>query len=130
MQIHIQNFRGIEEARLQCSGVALITGTNATGKTSIAQAVAAVLTGNPIPMAGIRKNAAGMLVHTGAAQGQITLEGEDGTAMLSWPTAKVQTDGSPPQASAIAAGLESLADESRSANRARLLAPYLKADPT
>ena len=130
MQIHIQNFRGIEEAMLQCNGVALITGTNATGKTSIAQAVAAVLTGNPIPMAGLRKNAAGMLVHTGAAQGQITLEGEEGTAMLSWPTAKVQTDGSPPQASAIAAGLESLADEARPANRARLLSPYLKADPT
>ena len=130
MQIHIQNFRGIAEARLQCNGVALITGINATGKTSIAQAVAAVLTGNPIPMAGIRKNAAGMLVHTGAAQGQITLEGEEGTAMLSWPTAKQQTEGSPPQASAIAVGIESLADESRSANRARLLAPYLKADPT
>jgi hypothetical protein len=130
VQIHIQNFRGIEEAQLQCNGVALITGTNATGKTSIAQAVAAVLTGNPIPMAGIRKNAAGMLVHTGAAQGQITLEGEEGTAMLSWPAAKVQTDGSPPQASAIAAGLESLADEARPANRARLLSPYLKADPT
>lgn len=130
MQIQIQNFRGIHEAQLECDGVTLVTGTNAAGKTSIAQAVASALTGNPIPMAGMRKNAAGMLVHTGAAQGQILLEGEEGSAVISWPSAKMQTDGMPPQASPIAAGLDSLADETRAANRARMLAPYLDADPT
>jgi hypothetical protein len=129
MNVTIQNFRGIETAEIDVSGLALVAGSNASGKTSIAQAVAAALTGNATPLTGLRKSDAGILVRSGAAQGSIVLRGHDGQAVVTWPEAKVATEGTPPQASSVAAGLESIA-AMRPEDRAKALMPYLRAEPT
>ncbi|MBF0148196.1 MAG: AAA family ATPase, partial [Magnetococcales bacterium] len=130
MDIHIENFRGIHDANIACRGITLIAGENAAGKTSIAQAAAAALTGNPLPLYGLKKGEAGQLIHSGSAQGRVTLRTSNGKAVLSWPSSVLQTEGTPPRASLIAAGLESVAAETRTSDRARLLAPYLESDPT
>jgi len=129
MRITIENYRGVERAEIDVSGLALVAGANASGKTSIAQAVAAALVGVPIPLTGLRKSDAGMLVRSGAAQGRVAVRGDSGEAVVTWPDAKVVTEGRPPNASAIAAGLESVATMRRE-DRAKALAPYLDAEPT
>ena len=59
----------------------------------------------------------------------LVVRGENGEAIVTWPDAKVVTEGRPPEASAIAAGLESVATMRRE-DRAKALAPYLDAAPT
>jgi energy-coupling factor transporter ATP-binding protein EcfA2 len=128
MRLLIDGYRGVERAEVEIGGISLITGPNASGKTSIAQAAAAALTGAAVPLDGLRKSDAGALVRSGAARGSVVLRGENGEAAVTWPEAKVVTEGAPPRASAIAAGLESIADMRRE-DRAKALMPYLDAEP-
>lgn len=74
MDVRIRDFRGIEHADIRLSGLTLIAGSNGAGKTSIAQAVAAVLTGQTVPIKGLRKADAGALVRYGAAGAEVTLD--------------------------------------------------------
>ena len=125
----LRNFRGCERAELDLAPLALVAGQNGAGKSSIAQAVGAVASGLTIPIAGMRKTDAGMLVRTGAAQASIELRGESGTAHITWPAAELVTNSTPPKASRWAVGLDSVAllDVRE---RAQVLADYLKSEPT
>ena len=129
IKINITDFRGIEKADIEVTGLALVAGVNAAGKTSVCQASAAALTGNVTPLHGLRKSEAGTLVRSGAPDGGVVVATADGTSQIRWPIAKMTTEGTPPQASAVAAGLESVATMS-SGDRAKALMPYLKAEPT
>lgn len=129
MRAVIVNFRGIHHAAIDLDGLTLVTGPNGVGKTSIAQAVACALTGQPLPIDGLRKTDAGVLVRTGAAAGEIVLAGTDGHTQVTWPDAKVYREGRSPQATAIAAGLDHLVDH-KPGDRAALMHRYLKAEPT
>lgn len=129
MQIEIKNYRGISSAVLDMDRICLVAGANEAGKTSTAQAVAAALTGEPIPIAGVKKTQGGFLVRSGAACGSIDMTTDKGSVNVTWPTAKVKTEGSAPFASHFAAGLVSIAtvDEKE---RPKILAEYLSAAPT
>lgn len=129
MQATIKNYRGIQAAVLDISRICLLAGTNEAGKTSAAQALAAALTGEAIPIPGVKKTSAGLLVRSGTASGSIDLVSEAGSAHVAWPTAKVKTEGQAPYASHFAAGLQSIAtiDEK---DRPKVLAEYLHAVPT
>ena len=129
MQAKISNFRGLASADLDISKICLVAAPNEGGKTSTIQAVAAALTGDPLPIAGVKKAMAGMLVRSGTAAGSIDLESATGKTNIHWPSAKVKSEGSPPYASHFAAGIYSLAtlDEKE---RPKILADYLKASPT
>ena len=129
IKINVTDFRGIEKADIEVSGLALIVGTNAAGKTSVTQAVAAALTGNVTPLQGLRKSETGALVRSGAPDGGVVVTSAEGTSRIRWPEARLKTEGTPPQASAVAAGVESVAVMSP-ADRAKALMPYLKAEPT
>lgn len=130
MILSIRNFRGVKRAEIDLEGIALIAGRNEAGKSSIAQALQALLTGEPIPLGGLRKSDAAMLIHAGTGNGEISLSnGDDSRASIEYPKAKRVTEGAPPWASPIAVGMESLADMDPKA-RASLLIDYLKAAPT
>lgn len=129
MQIEIKNYRGISSAVLDMSHICLVAGANEAGKTSTAQAVAAALTGDPIPILGVKKTQAGMLVRSGTATGSIDMTTDKGTVNVTWPTAKVKTEGSAPFASHFAAGLVSIATADEK-ERPKILAEYLQAAPT
>ena len=102
---------------------------NAVGQESIAQAVGAALSGNALPVAGLRANAAGVLVRVGATTGTVEVGNAEGSCTVEWPAARVTTHGRPPQASAYAVGLETIATVAAK-DRLRILAEYLHADPT
>jgi hypothetical protein len=129
ISIGLRDFRGCERADLACDPIALVAGRNATGKSSIAQAVGAALSGHTLPLAGLTKAAAGMLVKTGSAAALVVLKHESGTCRVEWPACQFTTEGEPPHASLWAAGLDSIALQPAK-DRARVLTEYLHADPT
>lgn len=129
MQATISNFRGISAATLDISRIALIAGSNGAGKSSACQALAAALTGEPVPMEGVTKTQAGVLVRSGTATGSVTLTTEAGSSEITWPAAKVKTTGAPVCASRFATGLESIVTMDAK-KRTAFLIDYLKAQPT
>jgi len=129
MNIEIKNFRGISRAAFALSRVVLIGGNNASGKSSIAEGTAAALTGNALPVRGVKKSEAGCMVHAGTAGGSVTLETDNGKTEIAWPKAQVKTTGEPPMATEYAAGLSCvLALDTKT--RAQELSQYLQAEPT
>ncbi|WP_366654480.1 hypothetical protein [Fodinicurvata sp. EGI_FJ10296] len=128
MRIQINDFRGLVSADFHVAPMALIAGNNAAGKTSLCQALGAAVSGSSIPLAGLRKSDAGALVRSGAADGKVVVEGQAGTVTVRWPSCKVASEGSAPQGSTFAAGLQSIVGFSKS-ERPKMLAPYLDAEP-
>jgi len=129
MKLSIRNFRGIAKADIALAKIALVAGPNEAGKTSIAQALQALLTGETVPVKDLRKQDAAMLIHSGTGNGAISLETEKGSARIEYPRAKKETEGEPPSASAFAVGMASLLDLERK-EFASALIEYLKATPT
>jgi hypothetical protein len=129
MNLTITNFRGIAQAAFDLTGIVLVGGPNAAGKSSVAQATAAALTGNPLPIRGMKSSQAGCLVRSGAAKGSVVATGTAGEITIDWPKAKATTTGQPPTASEIAAGLCCVLNLPAK-ERAEVLGRYLKADPT
>jgi hypothetical protein len=127
--VNVTNFRGCATARLECAPIALLGGLNAAGKSSIAQAVGAALSGATLPISGMRANAAGALVRSGAAAASVEVSTENGSAMVEWPSARKTTGGRAPEASVYAVGIESVA-LMPAKDRLRILSEYLHAEPT
>jgi membrane protease subunit (stomatin/prohibitin family) len=125
----VRNVRGCEHADLALDPIALVAGVNATGKSSIAQSIAAALSGETLPIEGLNKSTAGYLVRTGAGNARVEVQGAHGSVSIDWPAASPLTIGDAPGASLWATGLWSLATVSAK-ERARVLSLYLKADPT
>jgi len=124
----VENFRGIAAASIECAPVALVAGLNAAGKSSLAQAIAAALTGEVLPFEGLGRGGASALVRVGTSAGRAQLTGPDGVTRVVWPEGRMTSDGKPPGATMFAAGLLSLT-ELALRERARVLAELLHADP-
>jgi hypothetical protein len=129
ISVRIRDFRGCERADLELPPIALLGGRNGAGKTSIAQAAGAAAYGNALPVAGLSRGSAGVLVRVGQSTAFVELRGESGTTRIDWPAAQATTNGTPPRSSEYAAGLTSIAALDAK-DRGRVLAVYLKADPT
>lgn len=131
MNITIKNFRGVARAEFMLveGRVTLITGPNGAGKTSCAQAVGAAFSGE-MPVEGVKKSEAGVLVRAGAMKGSIEVDCDgEGTITVSYPSGKVTTTGAPAVASVYALGMVDLTRlEPKKA--AAVLLEYLKATPT
>lgn len=108
MEITVKNYRGCAEAALTIDPIALVSGTNHSGKSSIAQAVAAALTRNPAIVDGVTKAGAEVLLRDGEKRGSCAVGDESGSVKANWPGASVSEDGTGPRASEIACGLVSL----------------------
>ncbi|MDO8421147.1 MAG: AAA family ATPase [Parvibaculum sp.] len=127
MKAQIQNFRGIESAEIDFDKIALVTGDNAAGKTSALLPIACALAGVTTPL-GLRKTDGGMLVRVGTGRAQVDVTGPDGGVSIEWPKAERSTKGTPPGASKIAVGLESIVDMDPK-DRGTLLGALLKIIP-
>ena len=108
MDIEVKNYRGVAEAALSLAPIALVAGPNGAGKSSVAQAVAAAVTQNAAPLEGITKSGAGVLLRDGQKRGRCVVGDDTGNVTANWPGASVSSEGTPPWASEIAAGLTSL----------------------
>jgi hypothetical protein len=126
ISLRVRDVRGCERAEISCGPIALVAGRNGAGKSSIAQATGAALTGQTLPLG---RGSGGDMVLLGASAASVELRGESGTARIDWPAAAAMTQGVPPHASQWAAGLDSIALQ-QPKERAQVLAEYLHADPT
>jgi energy-coupling factor transporter ATP-binding protein EcfA2 len=129
MKISILNFRRIKSAEIEPAKITLLAGRNGDGKTSILQAIAAALTGNTIPLIGLKKQDAMALVHTGAASGEITVDNKIGTSTVTYPDAKRSSEGAPLEISLTAAGMVSFVDLS-TAERATFINDLMHSEPS
>lgn len=129
MKVEIKNYRGIASAELSMEPIALVAGVNGAGKSSIAQGIAAALTKNAAPIAGIAKNAAGKLLRDGAKRGSCTVGDDTGRVTANWPGASVSDEGTPPWSTEMACGLVSLVDM-KPKDAASLLIRAIEAAPT
>lgn len=130
MRAVIENFRGIEHADIDLTRLALVAGVNASGKSSIARAVAAAVTGEAVPFEGIKKSEAGMLVRASTGGSTVIVRtSEDDHTTIRYPQGKVKSEGRPPSATPFAAGLKSVLDMPQKEASAVLL-EYLRALPT
>jgi hypothetical protein len=129
MKIEITNVRGISQASVETAKITLIAGLNGSGKTSFLQAVGAATTGCVMPLEGVNKNQAGVMVHAGTASGEIVVDTAVGEIRLTYPDAKRVTTGAPLEISDHAAGLYSIVDDDVKM-RAKIVSTVLKAEPT
>lgn len=127
--LSVENFRGCRSADIKIDRIALVAGPNGAGKTSIALAAAAALTGETMPLKGLRKSDARDLVTDGGRRARVTVTTDGGIATLTYPAAKLAAKGEPTEASAYATGLRSVLDLDRK-QAAKELADFLGADPT
>lgn len=129
MEIEVKNYRGVSEASLALAPIALVAGPNHSGKSSIAQAVAAAVTQNAAPIDGIAKNAAGMLLRDGEKRGRCVVGDDTGNVSVNWPGGSTSTEGTAPWASSIAAGITSIVNM-KPKDAAALLIHAMEAMPT
>lgn len=129
MQVIVKNFRGISDAQIEVSSVALLCGLNGAGKTSMARAIAAAATGKAVPFAKLTKKDCGVMLRHGTKSGMAVIATGEGTATVEWPKAEVHTDGLPLVASEVAVGLTDLLSMKEDAALAYLI-NLLKAEPT
>jgi len=129
MRLHVQNFMGVKRANIDISGLTLIVGPNWQGKSSIAMAAAAALTGEILPYKDLLKKHAQEIVTEGAETAVVFLEDlEQNQIRLDYPTCTRSSKGDKvPKASAIAAGLQSLIDMDHK-ERAKILGKFLGAE--
>lgn len=121
-------YRGLIRATVPLTRLTLVAGRNGQGKTSIAQAAAAALTGEALPAWCLKKNAE-LIVNNRSGAGQITLAGPNGEATIEYPAIKSSATGYPPRATTIATGLESPIDMP-DRDRAKYLSDTLETEPT
>lgn len=128
MKITVEYFRGILSAIVHTSKLTLIAGSNHQGKTSIMQGAAAALTGRILPIDGLEKKHATLLVHSGTTGSRCEVATDAGSCEITYPACVVSTQGTPPTVSSYAAGLESLVD-TKPKERADIIANLLHTLP-
>jgi energy-coupling factor transporter ATP-binding protein EcfA2 len=128
-KVIVKNFRRIRSAEIFIDKITLICAKNGNGKTSLLQALSAAFTNNSIPVPGVTKKNSQVLVHSGTAQGSVTLEKEDGSKLsIDYPLCTKTTNAVFKEISGISAGTEDLIRMSKE-DRTQLLKKILKADP-
>lgn len=129
IRVSVRDYRGVERCDIALDPLALLAGRNEAGKSSVAEATRAVLTGTAIPIPGVNKKDAKVLVRDGAEKGYVKIEGDE-TRIIEWPKASVTADSDgAPKASAFAVGLKHLFDLDERA-RAAALADYIDSEPS
>ena len=128
MQIAISNFRGISDVDFELGKITIIGGKNGVGKTSIAQAISAALTGE-CPIREFQKKDYKHLVKIGKPVANIEVKTDSGQAVMQFPEGKAWREGNPPVMGFYASGLVSPLDMKKS-DAANAWILLLKAEPT
>ena len=128
MQLKIRDYRGVERADIELDRIALIAGQNEMGKTCVAEAARAALCGMAIPIHGVLKKDAKLLVRDGAESGSVNVTNGEFSQGVNWPGAICTGDGET-ECTDYASGFLHLLDQPV-AGRAQALRTYINSDPT
>jgi hypothetical protein len=131
VQLTVRHYRGIDHAELMCSPIALLYADNGAGKSSIAEAVAATLSGEGLlGHPELKKATSDRLVQRGTQAGSARVKTTEGEVRMLWPGCEAHSDGIPPRASQVALGMVSIPEIKDDKARALMIDRYLRADPT
>lgn len=128
MKLTVNYYRGARTVDIPITPVTLLAGMNGHGKSSVADAMASLLTGRALPQ-WMKKKDAGQFVNADSGAGRITLTTDAGDTTITYPDCTVTSTGRAPQASMVAAGIESPLDLS-DRDRAQYLVALLKTLPS
>jgi len=130
MRAEIRDYRGVERADIDLSQIALVAGNNEQGKSCVAEAIGAALTGNAIPIANVLKKDAKLLVKDGADAARATVTDGPQEITVLWPgcTVKVSDEHGWIETD-YAAGFSHVLDLN-DRDRAKVLAHYMDSTPT
>jgi len=129
MRVEIRDYRGVQRADITLNPVALVAGRNEMGKSCIAEATRAALTGNPIPIPGVLKKNADLLVRDGSEVGHVQVAVDGGSRAVSWPGAGLSAEGKDFFASDYATGYAHVLDLNIK-DRSKVLADYIQSEPS
>lgn len=93
--LRVRNFLGISEADVDLTGIALVSGINEAGKSSLLEAAASAAVGSPAARGVKTKKALTTLLHNDAAAGSVTLEIGARHRRVIYPTGEVEDRGAP-----------------------------------
>ncbi len=114
MEIKVRNFRGVALADLIHEKITLIGGRNHNGKSSLCEAVAAVMTGDTQPVPDLPKSQIKSIVREGAKMATAQIKSNGSLAGISWPDANYQAKGDPfKHVGKVSAGMESVMDKKK-----------------
>ena len=109
LKFMVHAFRGVRHAEIELSKITIVAGQNYAGKSSLAQAVGAALTGSTMPIDGILKKDAKALVNDASKKGFSRVEGVGGHLTIEWPSLEAKGEGgTPPSADPVSAGLRNV----------------------
>ncbi|HDY89071.1 MAG TPA: hypothetical protein ENH82_13275 [bacterium] len=127
---YVVNFRMVKTASLIIKNISLIGGLVGAGKTSLLQAMAAVLTGEIVSGNLVTKKTIKKLIHRGEREAMIEVENSDSKVTAIYPACTLSSEGkTPPKASGIAVGLDNLL-KMKTKDRQEYFAEFLKSSPT
>jgi len=130
MKISIRNFRGVTAADFDHDKITFIGGRNHQGKSSICQAIAAIASGEIIPIPDLPKSKIKNLVRDGAKSASCKISIGETLALLTWPDCSYSIQGPAlKNISKISAGLVSILDY-ESKKRIEIITDYIKSNPT
>jgi len=128
--LNVSYYRGIQKAEIDISGITLIAGDNHQGKSSIANALGALLTGEVLPEH-VKKKDSKDMVHSLSGSGSIVLRsGDNDTAIIDYPLAKLTAAGSPPESSKVAVGMISPVLINDVREKSKYFSELLKTEPS
>lgn len=129
VKIHVEGLMAIEKATLEFEGIGLVAGHNEAGKSTIAGAVASVLTRSPLMHGITKKKDLGRLVRLGHDSGKCFVSLAGGEGFMTWPAGDVETMEELPKISDIAAGITTVSQVDQK-DRIIYFSRLLKAGPT
>ena len=128
MELSIRNFQGCQKADIALDGITLICGKNAQGKSGVARALSALLTGELMP-AGVPKKEARKIIYREGGHSTISLADDGRRRCGVYGDGEATMDGIGPESSQMAAGLLNFT-AMRADDRASYLVKALLANPT
>jgi len=130
MKISVTNFRGCAVAVFNHLNTTVIFGQRHQGKSSTAEAVRAMLTGNLIPIRGVLKRQIKNFVRDGAKQAFVEIIDGESKVSCTWPKQDYKSEGKAfRHINEISAGLASI-PKMKLKERAEPLSKYIDAVPT
>ena len=129
MIVKINNFKGIKNAEIELRNITIIGGDNGAGKTSIAQGIAAALTGE-CPVKDLKKTDYRNLVNFGTGSALCQMISDDGTSgsKMTFPDGSVFSNGTC-RSSMFSTGISSPLDLSKN-DAVDCWVSILKSEPT
>ena len=110
MKIRIRNYRSLSLSQIEVvkGAILLIAGPTKTGKSSICNAIGAVLSGQPAVWADLKKKDFNDLVKDGDKTATLAAQTEQWQRSIAYPSGQVKTKGDPITYSKMSLGLEHL----------------------